>query len=207
MLAESGIPADPSRLYLRLEADPARAGATVIHPGAASPARRWPAERFAAVARHEAAGGRRVLITGGPGEVELAARVGALAGLPDEDVVAGGTDAMGLARIVAGAARVVCSDTGVAHLATALGSPSLVIFGPTPPTHWGPPADDPRHRALWAGRTGDPHAAALDEGLARIGVEEALETLARLPGRDDDDRRVSRRRRSSARAPAPSARR
>ena len=54
LLTDSGIPADPRRLEIRPPAGPPPAvivGATVIHPGAASPARRWPAERFAAIAR------------------------------------------------------------------------------------------------------------------------------------------------------------
>jgi hypothetical protein len=42
---------------------------------------------------------------------------------------------------------------------------------------WGPPPDRPRHRALWAGRTGDPHATALDPGLALIGVDDVLAAL------------------------------
>jgi ADP-heptose:LPS heptosyltransferase len=43
LLTESGIPADPSRLALDVEPDPDAAGATVVHPGAADAARRWPA--------------------------------------------------------------------------------------------------------------------------------------------------------------------
>lgn len=88
---------------------------------------------------------------------------------------------MGLAAVVAAAGRIVCGDTGVAHLATALGTPSVVLFGPTPPLLWGPPADRPQHVALWSGNTGDPHARVPDAGLLAIGVEEvaaALEGLA-----------------------------
>src|SRR4029453_232522 len=50
-----------------------------------------------------------------------------------------------IARLVAAADRVVCGDTGIAHLATALRTPSVVLFGPTSPALWGPPPHPPRH--------------------------------------------------------------
>jgi ADP-heptose:LPS heptosyltransferase len=50
---------------------------------------------------------------------------------------------------------VLCADTGVAHLATAFGTPSVVLFGPTPPARWGPPPERTRHRVLWSGGRGD----------------------------------------------------
>jgi len=73
---------------------------------------------------------------------------------------------------------VACGDTGMAHLATAMGTPSVVLFGPTPPGEWGPPADRPWHRALWAGRRGDPHAGAPDPGLLEIGPGDVAAALA-----------------------------
>jgi ADP-heptose:LPS heptosyltransferase len=194
LLAASGIQADPTDLDLPwpppwaastgpgMEA-PAGDAATLIHPGAASRARCWPAERYAAVARSEAEAGRAVLITGGPGEVGLARTVAGLAGLPGTAVHAGTTDLLQLAGLVASAGRVVCGDTGVAHLATALGTPSVVLFGPTSPALWGPPPDRPWHRALWAGCPGDPHGSSPDLGLLRISVAEVRSSLATLPGR------------------------
>ncbi|HEX9991327.1 MAG TPA: glycosyltransferase family 9 protein [Acidimicrobiales bacterium] len=183
LLAESGIPADPGRLDLPrppVDPPPGAAGATLVHPGAASPARRWPADRFAAVARAEAGAGRPVVVTGSAAEAPLAAEVARRAGLAPSAVLAGRTDLMGLAAAVAAADRVVCGDTGVAHLATALGRPSVVLFGPTPPSAWGPPPDRPRHRVLWAGRVGDPHAAEPDPGLLEIGIDDVLAALDRL---------------------------
>jgi ADP-heptose:LPS heptosyltransferase len=185
LLCESGIPADGQRLDLEVPpawAVPAIArGATLVHPGTASGARRWPAERWAAVARAERAAGRRVVLTGGPGERQLATEIAVRAGLGPESVLAGRTDIVGLAATVAAAARVACGDTGVAHLATAFGVPSVVLFGPTPPALWGPPADRPWHVALWAGRRGDPHADEPHEGLLAITPEQVLEALDRLP--------------------------
>jgi hypothetical protein len=100
----------------------------------------------------------------------------------------GSADLLALARAVAAAGRVVCGDTGVAHLATALGTPSVVLFGPVPPTEWGPPPDRPWHRALWAGTRGDPHGLQPDRGLLEISVGQVVDELAALP-----ERRGSRR--------------
>ncbi len=182
LLTESGIPAEEGRLDLDPPPGPApadAAGATLVHPGAGSPARRWPPERFAAVARAEHAKGRPVLISAGPREAGLARAIAAAAGLPA--AVRTGGDVLALARLVAAAGRVVCGDTGVAHLATALGTPSVVLFGPVSPASWGPPPGRPWHRALWAGRSGSPHGQVLDPGLEALSVDRVLEALASLP--------------------------
>lgn len=181
LLRESGIPADPGDLRLRAPARvpaPAAMGATLIHPGAASAARRWPADRFAAVARREVERGQAVVVTGSSKETQLAHTVASLAGVPASAVLAGTTNLLDLAAAIAAADRVVCGDTGVAHLAVALGTPSVQLFGPTSPRAWGPPADDPCHRVLWHGRHGNPHAATPDAGLLAIGAEEVAAALA-----------------------------
>jgi len=183
LLSESGIPADPTALDLtgRYPPSPELArGATVVHPGAASAARRWPIERFAAVARCETAAGRPVVVTGSAAERPLAERLAALAGIDAGRVLAGRTDLVSLVGIVAAAGRLVSGDTGIAHLATAVGTPSVVLFGPVPPAEWGPPPGRPRHIALWAGHRGDPHGHRLDGGLARISVDDVTVALDRL---------------------------
>jgi ADP-heptose:LPS heptosyltransferase len=186
LLSESGIAADRAALDLEtreLPIDDDVLDATLIHPGAASAARRWPVERFAAVARAERAAGRRILVTGSPAEVDLA---GAVADADSGDVdLAGRTDLVDLAAAVAGAGRVVCGDTGVAHLATALGTPSVLLFGPTPPSWWGPPADRPWHRVLWGGQAGDPHAGEPCPGLLLIEPDQVIDALALLPAAPD----------------------
>ncbi|HKG38066.1 MAG TPA: glycosyltransferase family 9 protein [Conexibacter sp.] len=183
LLRAHEISTDPTALDLMLPgAAPRDAnGPTLIHPGAASAARRWPPERWAAVARGEVARGRAVLVTGSEAETPLVVRVAATAGLPPDAVRAGRTDLRGFAALVAGAGRVVCGDTGVAHLATALRVPSVVLFGPTSPAAWGPPPDRPWHRALWRGRTGDPHASSPDPGLLELTPADVLAALADLP--------------------------
>jgi len=182
-----GVEADPDALDLAVPPVPAPVrGAAVVHPGAAYPGRRWPPERFAAVARHLAEAGHDVRITGGPAEVELARSVAAAAGLGPDAVLAGRTSSMELAAVVAAAQLVVCGDTGVTHLATAYRRPSVVLFGPVSPALWGPPArtgpdGGALHRVLWHGSvrggSGDPWGTDLDPALARITVEEVLAAL------------------------------
>jgi ADP-heptose:LPS heptosyltransferase len=186
LLGESGIPCNEGALDIELPPQrhgrrvPA-SGATLLHPGAASGARRWPPERWAAVAAAESSAGRTVVVTGGPQEIDLARRVAREAGLPSTVVTAGRTDLGELAAAVGRAGRVVCSDTGVAHLATALRTPSVVLFGPTPPGLWGPPPARGYHRVLWKGLQGDPHGAHPHAGLLQISVSDVLEALRRLP--------------------------
>ncbi|WP_019630570.1 glycosyltransferase family 9 protein [Actinomadura atramentaria] len=183
LLESAGIPADPAALRLPIE--PAPGGpAVVVHPGAASGGRRWPPDRFAAVARALRAAGR-VEVTGGPAERGLAEHVAAEAGLPESAVRR--TGLAELAALIAAARLVVCGDTGVAHLATACGTPSVTLFGPVSPALWGPP-DLPRHTVLWkggdAGRPGDAHAAETDPRLLAITVPEVVDAaFALLPER------------------------
>jgi hypothetical protein len=59
-----------------------------------------------------------------------------------------------------------------------------VLFGPTPPSLWGPPADRPQHRVLWAGRTGDNFADEVDPGLLELLPDDVLAAAdALLAGR------------------------
>jgi ADP-heptose:LPS heptosyltransferase len=122
-----------------------------------------------------------VIVSGSAAERGLAERVATLAELPPGAVHAGRTDLAGLCTLVAGAGRVACGDTGVAHLATALRVPSVVLFGPTDPACWGPPPERPWHRALWRGRPGNPHGERPDPGLMRILPAAVLDALAALP--------------------------
>ncbi|MFE9245006.1 glycosyltransferase family 9 protein [Nocardiopsis sp. NPDC006938] len=157
-------------------ADP---GAAILHPGAKSASRRWPSERFASVARWLRTQGLRVVITGSAGERPLGLRVAAEAGLDPEAVVAGRTDLACLARLVAEARLLVSGDTGVAHLATVYGTPSVRLFGPVSPALWGPLIDLDLHECLWKGESGDPHGDRLDPGLDALGPTEVREACER----------------------------
>lgn len=190
LLQESGIDADPAdiRLPPPVAAGARRPGArplAVVHPGAAAPGRRWPVERFGAVVSDLVRAGRDVVLTGDAGERALCDDVADAAGTTAAahvEVLAGRTSITELAAVVAGADLLVANDTGVAHLATAFGTPSVVLFGPTPPSEWGPPASGP-HRALWAGRRGDPHGTELDPGLADIDVDQVLAAIQEVTER------------------------
>jgi ADP-heptose:LPS heptosyltransferase len=110
----------------------------VVHPGASVPARAWEPERHAALVDALVAVGRRVVVTGGPGEVALGARV---AGPARDEVrlLAGRTSLAVLAEVLAGAEVVVVGNTGPAHLAAAVGTPVVSLFAPTvPPVRWRP---------------------------------------------------------------------
>ncbi|GAC1307511.1 MAG: glycosyltransferase family 9 protein [Vulcanimicrobiaceae bacterium] len=183
MLRAAGISVDDSDLSIESPHRPrARSfkGALAIHPGAASEARRWPVERYAAIARTFHARGHRIVVTGDRSDAARAHELAALAGVPETDVVAGRTSLLELAAIVGAARALLCGDTGIAHLATALGTPSVVLFGPIPPSEWGPPADRAQHRALWAGSLGNPHARIVDAGLLQLSVRTVTDELENL---------------------------
>ena len=181
MLQMSGIAADPHDLDLRVHphAGPSR-GAILLHPGASSEARRWPVELWIALAKTLRRRGHRVALTGNTREFRRCRIVARNAELGMNCVLAGHTTLEELASIVAGARAVVCGDTGMAHVATAVGTPSVVLFGPMSPARWGPPSECARHRAIWHGRTGDPHARQVDPGLADISLEEVVAALEDL---------------------------
>jgi ADP-heptose:LPS heptosyltransferase len=190
LLEERGIRVDPDDLEVSVPPGPlprAVRGATVLHPGAGWPARRWPLDRWAAVAAAEVADSHRVVVTTGPEERSLGD--GVATAVPQVTVVDCAGDPALLARTVDAARVVVCGDTGVAHLATSLRTPSVVLFGPEPPSRWGPPPGRPWHAALWAGHRGDPHGLRPDPGLLEIGVLDVLlelrhvrEAFGALPG-------------------------
>ncbi|WP_229073226.1 glycosyltransferase family 9 protein [Actinoplanes sp. DH11] len=144
-----GVPCAPDDLDLAEPAATAPQGVTIIHPGAKSTARRWPADRYASVARRLRSAGHRVLITGSAAERDLCVRISDAAGLGEGAVPR--TDLGELLALVAGARLVISGDTGIAHLATGYRTPSVTLFGPVSPARWGPPADRPYHRALWHG--------------------------------------------------------
>jgi ADP-heptose:LPS heptosyltransferase len=182
LLEENGIPADAGDLLLErpdVAVPDGAPGATVIHPGASAAARRWPLDRWAEVARAERRAGRDVLVTGGPDEVRIARKLAAMARLPERTVIAGTTGLVELAAIVAVAGRVASADTGIAHLASAYRTPSVVLFGPTSPSRWGPPAGGP-HAVIWKGSVGDANADTVDPGLLEIDVREVIDALAQL---------------------------
>ncbi len=109
----------------------ARCPVVGLVPGAEWATKRWGAEGFAALARELGRGGATVLVLGGPGDREVAARIGALAGVPLRDTTGNAIDEA--VAILARCDLVIGGDTGLVHCARALGRPTLVLFGPTEP--------------------------------------------------------------------------
>ncbi len=178
LLNESGIPTNPRELDLRVRPHQGPYhDAIVLHPGASSESRRWPVESWIALAVGLRRRGYDVVFTGSGAEFRRCRIIARNAGAGIRSVLAGHTTLDVLASVIAGARAVICGDTGVAHVATAVGTPSVVLFGPMSPARWGPPHDRAVHRVIWHGKTGDPHAPRVDPGLAEITVEEVVGEL------------------------------
>ncbi|WP_280413201.1 glycosyltransferase family 9 protein, partial [Nocardia asiatica] len=135
---------------------------------------RGPAARCAPGAAGRREGGGPVRGGGCAPDRPLAREVAERAGLPETAVLAGQLTLRQLAVTVADAALVLSGDTGVGHLATAFGTPSVLVFGPDSPAVWGPPPERAAHVALWAGQVGDPPVGAAAPGLAMISAAEVL---------------------------------
>lgn len=105
----------------------------VLNPGGNKHRKRWPAERFAAVGRHLAAQhGLRVVVNGSPGERAIVRAV--CDGVQDSiDLVERGVTLGALKGVIERASLVITNDTGPRHIAAALGTPLVTLFGPTDP--------------------------------------------------------------------------
>jgi heptosyltransferase I len=113
-----------------------RNGVIVLNPGAARPEKRWPAARFAGLARRLVRdAGARIVLLWGPGEDSIAR---AIAGGARNIVVAPPTDLHGLLAVLRRASVVVAGDTGPLHLAAGLEVPCVGLFGPTSGERNGP---------------------------------------------------------------------
>ena len=107
---------------------------SVIHPGSGGQHKIWPADRFAEVGNRLGEWGP-VVITSGPADEGIIARLKPL--LPDARFV----DPLplpDLAGLFASARLYIGNDSGPTHLAAAVGTPSIAIFGPTDPRTWQP---------------------------------------------------------------------
>ncbi|WP_167043231.1 glycosyltransferase family 9 protein [Salinibacterium sp. ZJ454] len=176
-LVEShGMPADPADLAIsRPEVPSPAAGATVVHVGAFYGSRRWPVERFARVVDALQHDGRQVVLSGSEAERPRAEDVADAAGLPHSQVLAGELQLDAFAALVSEASLVISADTGAAHLASAYGTPSVVLFGPAPASEWGPPAGGP-HIVLTdaSQRRGDTFSSVPDPALLAVSVADVL---------------------------------
>jgi heptosyltransferase-2 len=111
----------------------------VLNPGAAfGPAKRWPAERFAGLARLlQARKNAEILLVGAAGEADIAASIAS--GLERKPLdFTGKTSLRQLMGLISLGRVFVSNDTGPMHIACALGIPVVAIFGPTDPKATGP---------------------------------------------------------------------
>ncbi len=107
-----------------------------LAPGAVGPSKRWPVEYFAELATRLVAEGYTVWIFGGPDERRLADEI--MQGERSQMHDFTGPDLRNAILGIAAARAVVSNDSGLLHIAAALGKPTIGIVGPTSPWHWAP---------------------------------------------------------------------
>ncbi|MBV9080420.1 MAG: glycosyltransferase family 9 protein [Elusimicrobia bacterium] len=118
-----------------------------VHPGARLKSRRWHPERFAEVADFLASLGYQVIITGSEWERPLTADVRRRMRADSFDLK-GEVSLGGLAALIAGARLLVSNDTGVSHIAAAVGTPSVIVTTGSDPRRWSP-LDAERHATVY----------------------------------------------------------
>ncbi|GAP62174.1 hypothetical protein ARMA_0597 [Ardenticatena maritima] len=140
---------DAARARARTLPTPPGSGPLVaIHPGSGAPVKRWRPEKWGALATmlHTRYGARFVL-TGGPAERDLAAAVAAHTDAPLVNL-AGQTDLPTLAALFERCALVIGPDSGPLHIAVAVGTPTVHLYGPVSPATFGPWGPPERHRVV-----------------------------------------------------------
>lgn len=108
--------------------------AVALAPGAVGPSKRW--SYFPDAARELAAQGLDVWVLGGPGEKDAAREIAAAGGPRVRDLT--GTDLRNAILALAASRAAISNDSGLLHVAAAIGTPSIGIFGPTSAWHWAP---------------------------------------------------------------------
>jgi len=131
---------DGRTVEARLAASGPGGGLVVLNPGGGWRGKLWPADRFGALARALRERGLAPLVTWGPGEEPLAARVADASGGAARTCFA--TTLREYVELVRRARLVVAADTGPLHLACAVGTPVVGLFGPTDPSRNGPFSPD-----------------------------------------------------------------
>ena len=149
----------------------------LINPGAGWGAKRWPAERYAEVARALLNRGFRVLVNAGPGELILANSIIKKTG--------GGASLLlcSVEQLIAITRRinlVIAGDTGPLHLACALGRPVVGIYGPTDPSRNGPYGTNFKVLRSPESRRDHSRRDAPEAGLLTITPEDVLQAAEEL---------------------------
>lgn len=151
----------------------------VLHPGAYWASKRWPEERWRELAVRIARSfpGTAIVVTQGPGEERLVSRIGMF---PGGEVLSAGKTTLGqLIALLGRAQLVIASDTGPLHIAAAMGTRVIGLYGPTDPRRNGPYGEghfviqkDLDCRGCWRRR------CTSDECMRDISVEEVMEKVA-----------------------------
>src|SRR5436309_7782752 len=136
-LPEIVVPADEITGWLerRALASPPRP-LVALAPGAVGPGKRWASRSYAELARRLAAAGIGVWVLGGPNEAPFAREIVAAAGNGARDLT--GNDLRDAIIALAAVDAAVSNDSGLMHVAAAIGVPTVALFGPTDPRLWGP---------------------------------------------------------------------
>lgn len=151
------------------------------NPGAVMHEKRWPLERFAELARWFSSRSLKVYVSGSASERELCGHLASLASLGQDSVLAGRSDLMTTAAIVAGSRLYIGGDTGVSHIAAAVGSAVVAIFGPTNPRRYRPIGERVRVLCpLESWEIGDsdlrvPSTRRLDVSIQRVSTSQVIE--------------------------------
>lgn len=137
-----------------------------MHPGAAKPGNRWPAARFAEVARRLHAEYRNgLVVTIGPRDREIRDRLEGILDVPHLFIE--NKPIRTVAAIIDNLDFYLSNDTGPLHIAGALNPPVLGLFGPTDPKLWAPPG---RKNHFLSSRDGKIESLAVDEVLSIIRI-------------------------------------
>src|SRR5581483_10608816 len=110
--------------------------AVALCPGAVGRGKRWPTERFADLARHLTSQGVAVWVLGGPNETPLAKQITQSGGPLARDLT--GNDLRNAILALAAVDAAVSNDSGLMHVAAAIGTKPIGLFGPTSPRLWAP---------------------------------------------------------------------
>ncbi len=113
-------------------------GRVTVHPGAGGRHKRWPPEHYLELVQKVARAGYRTQVLLGPADQDLLPFWQDPVRTGSELMLLQPAEPMDLARRISGSALFVGNDSGPAHLAAALGVPTLVLFGPTDPAVWRP---------------------------------------------------------------------
>jgi heptosyltransferase-1 len=153
-----------------------------LNVGASRAYKRWPADRWALVARTLAAQGQGIVFVGDKDDAQVVSQITpSLTGYVD---LAGRTTLRALASVLAACDLLVTADTGPMHIAVAVGTPVVALFGATDPARHGPYGarnvvlHDPAPGAMVAGKRPTDEAGAAS--LARITPDAVLAAVEKI---------------------------